>query len=381
MYGSRSREMNRQAIRHNERTNAAEYIKRSYNELQTQRGMLPQMREALEDIVKRMKTCRGPTDIRTYMRLKGECEVLQRKIERVVEGSDTRQFFQRAQPLLMQCETAVDHELSQRREALAMAMFHPEKAVPVFVQTNRCSGCQTDMKVQSEESIMVCPGCKTTRPYLQLATDHVDCDYYAQDTHAHHNRITCAGNLDSMTTQDDSGYPKPSLLRKYLYQFSETVPDAPSEVVEVILRKLSQVHIQGRHKAQPTPIGNILKQHGLKEYSWMSSRIAMDISRQPHQPKATMSKALIERIIERFELMLAALKQKNCRKRSKVFNFKFITRVFLQMEGEFALSELFDNHKTRAVLNREDRRLHQSCKILDSEMASNGFSWKFFRSL
>ena len=113
----------------------------------------------------------------------------------------------------------------------------------------------------------------------------------------------------------------------------------------------------------------------------MSERIGMILKKKEHEPDAVFSEELISRLVERFSKLLDALKKSRCRNRQKVFNFKFITKVFLIMEGEYALSELFQNHKTRTVLRREDFRLKEGCTILEKEMNENGFSWKFIRSL
>jgi hypothetical protein len=382
MYGSRSREVMRQAVRRSERSsaNAVEHAKRSYAGMCTKRKLIPQMQEKLESLRKRMKTCKGPSQIHMYLGLKEQTELIGAEIKEIQSGREARAFFERARPLMVQEHKVDDVNMAQKREALAMSLFHPEKAVPVFVQTDRCTHCHHDLRIRSDESLTVCPGCRRTCRFLQLSTDHVDVDYVAQDTHANHTRSTCTGNVDNMSNSDNP-YPKPPLFLKFLMQFFEDIPDPPSKVIETILHELSKVHIHHTTKVQSTPIGNILRKTNLKEWSWMALRIAMMLKRRSHEPMPVFSQALISRLMKRFEKLVDALMKSRCRNRKKVFNFKFITKVFLVMENEFSLAELFENHRTRSVIRREDKRVGDTCRILQEEMKENSFTWAFFRSL
>lgn len=389
MWGARARENIRQAVRRRERSaaNANEHVKRAFATMCTKRKMVPQIHEELEQVQKRMKLCRGPSSIREFLNLKAEAERLQKSIDEIESGVEAQGFFERARPLLLQADnepehTLVDVNMEQKREALAMSLFHAEKAVPVYVQKDRCTACNQNLVIRSEESLLVCPNpaCKNTFNLVQLSTDHIDTDQLGQDSNANHTRSTCTGGIDGQTHSDD-GFANPALYKKFLMQFSPKVADPPDEVLEIIARELSKVHIHHGTKVQPTPIGNILRKQNLKEWVWMSMRISILLKKKVHEPMPAFTDALIDRMIRRFENLLDALKRSKCRNRKKVFNFKFITKVFLVMDGDYALSELFENHKTRAVLRRENKRVGEGCQILESEMQENGFTWKFFRSL
>ena len=272
-----------------------------------------------------------------------------------------------------------DVNLDQKREALAMSLFHAEKAVPVFIQTDRCTKCNVELMMRNEESLMICPQCKRTSNYLPLSTDHVDVDYVAQDTHANHTKSTATGNIDS--TNEDNSYPKEALFLKFLMQFSEKVPDPPTRVYETILKELSKVHIAHASKVQPTPIGTILRKTNLKDFAWMSLRIAMALKRHEGEPMPSFSDAKISRLLSRFRMLIEELKRVKTRSRKKCFNFRFLVRGFLIMEGDHATSELFENHKTRSVLRREDKRVERACERLQKDAEKNGFDWTFFRSI
>jgi len=391
-YGSRHRETLRRTVRAPERGshNAIGYVKRAFDELYTKRKLLPEVNSRLESMRKRMRLCRGPGDIQEWMTLKQEAARLESDMDRVRSGVDARVFFERARPLIAgegggghtggPSDSSRDSNGDQKREALAMTLFHPDKAVPVFIQTDRCTECDDDLKYHEEESVMVCPRCNRSYAHLQLSTDHVDVDYIGQDTNSNHTRSTPTGGVDKMSTTN-TAYAKPNLYRKFLMQFSDSVPTPPDAVIEVILREMSKVHLHHSSKAQPTPIGAILRKCKMKQWAWMSVRIAMMIKMRPDETVPVFCQTLIDRIIARFEKLVTALQRTRCRNRQKVFNFRFLTKVFLVMEGEYALSELFENHKTRAVQLREDRRMTAGCRILEREMKENGFSWKFFRTL
>lgn len=381
MYGSRAREDMRQAVRRSERSsqNARQHVKKIYAEICTKRKMVPQMRFRLQDVHKRMAVCRGPSNIRRYMLLKEQAEKLEREIKYIEDDMDARQFFERTRPLIERTDN-LDTNNEQKREALAMALFHPDKAVPVFIQTDRCTHCGVDLKMDDEESVLVCPQCRRTTKYLNLSTDHVDVDYVAQDTHVNHINSTMTGNVDNTKGTDES-YPKASLYQKFLMQFSENVPEPPEEVLEVIERELHKVHILHNSKVQTTPVGNILRKKGYKDWAWMSTRISMMLKKNSNEVIPLFSNVLIERLLKRFDFLIDAMKRSRCRNKSKAFNFRFLTKVFLTLEGEYAMSELFENHKTRTVLRREDMRVGQLCRMLRQEAKDNGFDWDFFRSL
>uniref|UniRef100_A0A6C0CK56 Uncharacterized protein n=1 Tax=viral metagenome TaxID=1070528 RepID=A0A6C0CK56_9ZZZZ len=396
MYGSRKREEDRKAMMAKEREseNALNHVKRTYSELQTQRAMLPQHESQLQALEARMKQCKGASSIREFFNLQTEVRNLKRKISDIDTGCDAKAFYERAVPLITQTESS-DPNVNQKREALALVLFHKEKTVPVFIQTDLCTTCKEELTMKAEESLMVCPKCRKTWKLLNMATDHVDVDYFAQDTHLNHTKFTSAGNIDS---SDDALYPKPLMFEGFISQFSETVPDPPPRVLEIILCELSRVHIASGSKIQPTPIGMILRKKGLKEYVWMSLRISMILKRNGDDAIPSFSNDIIQRLMKRFHLFINAVKESVSKKQLSpnlktlktmtsalkfiTRNFmQFLTRVFLIMEGDVAQSELFECHKTRSVHRREDRRIQHACERLQKKGDLEGFDWNYVRSL
>lgn len=386
MYGSRRREVVRSAMRTREHcvTNTREHIRRAHERMITKRGMVQQMEDQCEELTKRMKICKGPSSIPEYMKLKEERQNLQKTMESYAKGEEEYAFLERAFPLIV-CEEKdlerkepVDSNIIQEREALAMSLFHRDKAVPVFIQTDRCTKCGCELRIKSEESLVTCPKCGRTTEFLQLSTDHVDGDYVAQDTDVNHVRSTLTGGIDN-TSGVDNPYPKPALYHKFLLQFSSAVAAPPPQLIDMVLQELSKVHIHHSSKVQATPISNILKKHQ-KSYAWMSLRISMMLKQADGEPFPIFSEELIDRLIRRFRILIEELIKQRCRNRKRVFNFQFLTKVFLIMEGKPAMAELFENHKTRDVLRREDKRIGEACKIMDREKRGN-LEWKFYRSM
>lgn len=378
MYGCRAREANRQVMRKVERDseNALQHVKRTYLEMQTQKAMLPEEENKLDVLRKRLKTCQGPQDIREYYRIQDDIKQLEAKIGDVRAGKNARAFFERALPLLREPPKVSEINMEQKREALATVLFHKEKSVPVFIQTELCTTCGEELVIRAEESLDVCQTCRRTKRRFNMATEHVDVDYYAQDTHANHTKSTASGNMEA--NEDPL---KPALFESFLAQFDESVDDPPQRILDVILIELSNVHAASGSKVQPTPIQTILKKKGLKEYVPMALRIAMLLRKKKTDAMPRFSKSLIARMMTRFIMFVDMVKKSKKSLKFMTRGFlQFLTRVFLILENEVAMSEFFDCHKTRSVHMREDRRVNDICKML-SKKTLNGFPWDYVRSL
>lgn len=382
MYGSRSREMNRIAFRQKERTasNAADRISIVISEHCRKRALIPDMKKEKDEIINQMKSCKGPGGIRMYRMLSAKAKSLEQQIESIERGDEARSFFERARPLLTD-KVDEDFNVEQQKEMLAMALFHPNKAARIHLRMNECSKCSADLVINNEESLLICPECHLTYPYLQLSTDHVDANHIAQDTSVNHRRSTSTKNVDNTVAEETGGFPRPALYRKHLYQFSKRVEPPKPAVLEIILQELSKVHIQSNTKAQPTPVSNILKAKGLQEWCWMATRIAIMLRKKPHEPEVLFDDQLIDKLVRRYELLLESMKKARQQKNKNVWNFRYLTKNFLTMEGEHELAELFDNHKTRNVLRREDKRVATGCAIMRQDPKQSDVRWLFKRSL
>jgi hypothetical protein len=387
MFGSVHREAMRRALRRPERvgTNVTEHVKGSYLRMLTQQRMVPQKEEELAALVKEMSELVGLDGIGRYQQLSQRVNNLRKEVEYLRSGKQADAFYERARPLLGKRKREADEHsnVHQKREAVAMALMHPHKAVPVYMETDRCNACGTDLREISEEALDVCPNpqCQVTRARLAMATDHRDVDFIAQDTHANLNRCTIAANIDN--TQDpDQAYPKSEVFHQYLLQFCKVIPTPPRHVLQVVQRELSQVHVSHPGKVHPTPIGTILRQNNLKQWAWMPHRIALELKRKDHETIPLTDHATVLRMVERYTKLIAAMKDERCPNRRKSQNMRFIAKVFAVQEKQYAFSELFENHKTRSVLRREDRNMRIVCNYIEeSELNKEGWSWKFFRSL
>ena len=376
-----------------ESENAMNHVKRSFSELQTQKAMLPKHKDQLESIHKRLRMCKGVQNIREYLTLKTESEELERKIRNIEEGREAQSFYERALCLISHTKSA-DTNLDQKREALAMILFHKEKSMPVFIQTDWCTVCKEELMYKAEESLMVCPNprCRVTTKLFNMATDHVDVDFFAQDTHANHIKSTIVGNVE---TAENALYPKPQMYEAFLTQFRDIVPDPPARVLDIVLGELSKVHIASASKVQPTPVSAILKKKGLKEWNWMSLRISMLLNKKDSAAMPCFTEDCVRRLMTRFMMFINAIQTTIVSQQKLSVNMKhlitalkfvtrnflqFLTRVFLIMEGDIAQSELFDCHKTRSVHRREDVRIRKACELL-KQSDLEGFNWEYVRSL
>lgn len=381
MYATRIRERDRVRSRQSGQTikETTEFLKQTFQTAVTKEKLIPELEERLVGVKREMGTCKGSQGRRKYRKLDKEARGIQKEIILLRHECNPDSMFTRARPLMSGA-----HDNIYQREALAMSiMGNDQSSVVCYTQKHRCETCNVDLRMKPDDSVLVCTNCHRVYPFLSLNTDHVDVDYVAQDTHQNHIRSTNTGNMDN-SMHIDNGYPRANLYRRFLTQFSEGVPDPPQYVFDAILRELSLlVHMHSDQKFQPTPIATILrKSPELKDYHVMSNRISLMMKRRPGEPSLTMSDNLIHRLMERFKQFVS---QNKFRAKKKVSNFRFLTRVFLFMEGEYAKSEMFDNHRTRSVLIQEDRSMKQVVeqiqKNLDKDMGPNQFKWESFRSM
>lgn len=372
MYGSTKREKLRQVAREEESfRQAAKHLQPAFVEMKTSQRLAEETEKQLKSVLQQMAKCTGAQNLAHYRRLKRQATELESEIEKAHKCVKTRNFMERVHALTTYESSST--QINKKREAIARNILHGDKGIPVTYEVNKCDFCDVLLVYKHEESRMLCPKCNRTQKDCQLATDHVDADYVAQDTHANHTRMTVTKGVFQQDLTTGTSY------EKFLHQFSENVKPIPNEVIESILTELSQVHMSHCSKVQPTPIFKILKKHNLQDYVEFSHLIAYMLKRKQNEPIPVFSKELIERMAHRERILRACLLKKNPRSYKKLIKNKSLTKIFLEMEGEYNLSELFDNHKTRGVLRRENAKLFEAFKEL-SETDST-FNWTFRRAI
>lgn len=371
MYGSLEREKIREVTGKESFREASKHLQPAFVEMKTSQRFAEEKEKQLKVLLKELAACTGSHNLSTYRRLKRKVQDLETEIDKAQKCVKTRNFMERVHALTSHKSNSI--QSNKKREAIARNILHGDKGIPVTYEVNKCDFCDELLLYKHEESRMLCPKCHRTQKDCQLATDHVDADYVAQDTHANHTRMTATQGVFHQDTNGESSY------EKYLYQFSEDVEPIPDEVIEIILQELSQVHMSHCSKVQPTPITKILKKHNLQDYAHMPQRIANELKRKKNEPIPVFSKELIDRMLRRERILRSHLLKKNPRSYKKLIKHKSLTKVFLRMENEANLAELLDNHKTRAVLRQENTKLMEACRELSK--TDKTFNWTFNRDI
>lgn len=337
--------------------------------------MLPTLEKKHQDLQARMAKCRGPAQIRKWRQLRREVRQIEARMADIRSGRATRQLMERARPLLSRerkaDETVVppsaatlDANTEQQLEAVAMSLFHKDKAIPVHIQTNQCTLCHVNLEYHPTESLLMCPQCHRTTEDLALLTDHVDLDYVAQDTGVNHLNATSTANRSRPAHQTQT-VPQPDDFEKYCQQLAHNVPDPPDELLEIILWELTHIHIHHDVKMADTTISSILAKHKLTDtWNWMRLRISMLLrARRGHETIPSFSDELIQKLKARYATV-ARLVRTHCHRQAKqTRDFNFLLKVFLLQLGEFDAAEWFENRKTHAVMSRKLTWLRSMCKM------------------
>jgi predicted Zn-ribbon and HTH transcriptional regulator len=207
-----------------------------------------------------------------------------------------------------------------------------------FIDPDRCSKCKTQYVFNNITNINVCPSCGYTRDVLFISEDN------SQDTLVTKDPGTGSVNAAEKTTTDYH-YVRSPLYRRYLSQFSTDAPPIPTEIMRVLYKYLSNIHLQNSIRCRPTPVANILRTHGFSKWANMSIRITKVFN---GEPVPSIPTDLIERLVHRFDLIFHAASAR----KQKLPSFDFITNILLRIEGRVDLAQSFALQKTRTVLRK-----------------------------
>ena len=205
-----------------------------------------------------------------------------------------------------------------------------------LIDQNRCVHCNVLYTFDNVTNVHVCQTCGRTVDVLFINEDTMSETQYVAD-------MQMTGTSVSKSTEYN--YVRSPLYRRYLSQFGEDLPGIPLEVMRVLYKYLSNIHLQNSIRCRPTPVTNILRTHGFTKWAACAMRITKMFN---GEPIPMLSLTLIDRLVERFELIFTvATAQKH-----KLPSFEFITHILLYLEGHADLAQSFVLHKTRVVLRR-----------------------------
>lgn len=249
---------------------------------------------------------------------------------------------------------SITHIAKQQTEILVQTHLHGKGSIPVFINTNICSGCNNPVAIRTYEASTICPLCAISTTIIS-------------DNHE------ISGNILKM--HKSTSYNRAPLYRKFLMQFHVNTPPPPEGVISKLYYHLNKVHIMLPVKIKPTPICQILRSEGLQKWCYMAIRISKIMNREQ---TVVLSDLLIERLLDRFEKISSIYHGLKSADRKKILNFEYLTRQFLILEHRMSDALLFNLHKTRTVLMNADETFRKCCKSLLT--TDTGHNWNFRRS-
>jgi len=149
--------------------------------------------------------------------------------------------------------------------------------------------------------------------------------------------------------------------RKFLIQFTSTVPDAVVSYIHTLHNRT--VHSHGDSFCRSTRFASFLRESPkFSVKNQEATAITICFYRGQYQ---LMCLDIVDRLVQRFEEYRAALYVIMPEKEAKkCAAFEFLTNRFLLLEGEVKLSRSFELPKTRTVLRSVNKRFVNVCQTL-----------------
>lgn len=396
MWGSVQREFARHVQRDAECTEAAiaRHLHTHEQRATTKRKLLPELTQRIEELEMAKRQCRGPQSIPEFQRLSREVERLQRERSKVERDHEWRGIQERAH--MVMCPStppSVSDPHADQREAVTLALFH-QRPLPVYVHADCCRSCGSAWQVHPEAGMEICsnPQCGRMEQHIPLAGELSEVEPSAggaqtgnlnphMDNYDSHLQSTCTNDADPSAVASHDGFPSVDAYRKYLWQFADVVEDPPPEVLETIMSAFNCVHLPQSGQPIVAVVNSILKENrDLRPYAFMAIRILYLLRQQADEPQPRLSVALIDRLLHRYAQLVPGWKQARWVTRKRALKWHVVTKLLLELENELPLAELFENHKTRKVMAREDLRMREGCAWA-ARQPSPQQQWNYARSV
>lgn len=164
--------------------------------------------------------------------------------------------------------------------------------------------------------------------------------------------------------------------RRWLQQFLDTAPPTPSEVMELLYRQLSFVHIVSSAKCRPTPVAHILRQHGFKDHAANAVRISREYN---GLPVLVIDILMLERMVERFTAM--SVLEMNHPHKKKLYTFEFLSALAAWAEGREDLASTVCLQKTRNILKLCDYRIRDILRGVAADPNLQHLDWSALQAM
>lgn len=293
--------------------------------------------------------------------LKDEILSLQRKVEEKLN-------FKKSSKII-NIETTNEQTMQEKTVVLLKELM-PEGLIPFYVQKHLCSQCSSVLKVKVDEHVSVCSNCGYSCTYVLPISEFTE-----QESKLINKKRKIIIKKETKKAFDPQVTDRLSQYIKFLHQFHENVPDVPNEVIHKVLNSYEDVHIMSNVKIKPTATGNILRQTGNNAFVNMTQRIVKQINRDKNP---CFTKSQIDRFCDRFQKLEKVFNEQSFDNRSKFANFTYLTRQFCLNDGLIEKAKMFENHKTKDVVDDEDERIKICYDILNQREPG---SWNLFPSI
>jgi len=287
-----------------------------------------------------------------------------------------RKLGMRVTTLERQIQCYESGQSTKNWECMTRGLYHrTDHHVGILVLSNRIMGRPTESFFMDPDK---CPSCIQLYRFDPITNVHtctkcgytVDVLFIAEDTSQDYlvTRDPNTGSSTPSKTSSEYHYIRSPLYRRYLGQFGDEVPTIPTEIMRVLYKYLSNIHLQNSVRCRPTPVGNILRTHGFPKWANFSIRITKLFN---GEPIPVISTPMLDRLVLRFELIF----QEATKQRQKLPSFEFITNILLRVEGRPDLANSFALHKTRTVLRRITTDLSKLILAIQKDPRSSELSW------
>lgn len=220
-----------------------------------------------------------------------------------------------------------------------------------------------------ERNLDECPKCRVEfrRDHLTSMLKCKECFMVIQCLHFmsrdHDNQLPRPASKAMPTKPKPERQGRATLYRTYLMQFHEDTPDPPREVMSTLMCDHMRHHIYGSDTLCKKRIVEALRGKSATginytDYTYMTTRI-MFMMRGEKVP--TMSRDLIDRLVDRYEKLMAIYFEINKGRKPKTPAHAACTKFALLMEQEYELAKCMRYSKGRDTMLKSELTIRDLC--------------------
>jgi hypothetical protein len=324
--------------------------RRRYNKRVEQVSVLKQQTTKLEQQLQKMKA--DPTRIFERRNMQEQLARQKAAIKRLESRVDEEAFVAAVTPLKNACmelrrqQRLIRHTnsseylvLERRIRALQahfMCRFLPDKQTPEFFDDDACTTCGQPTCFSEVDSKLICNnGCASARDCLSVSQP---CNEESERTSNFHERE--------------------KHFRNWIRQFRIGIEEPPNSVILSVKMALMKRPIKSVHEVRASPIKQILRELGYREYIDRSARIAARLNGTPVPEFTDDEIAVFTRRYSEMLLPFHALKEQT---RCNVPNSHFLVRAVCIMESWTHFLPCFSYLKALEKTTQTDELWYKVC--------------------